>query len=172
MYHTLISTRQDTGAFAGRLMLGAIMLPHGFQHALGLFGGYGFSGTLGWMTDTLGFPAPLAALAIVTELVAPFALILGLGGRLAALGILGLMAGAMSTHVSNGFFMNWFGALPAGAEGFEYHLLAIGLSAVVALNGSGAMSVDRWLMSRFPVPSAAGGAVRQGSVASAAQRAA
>ena len=68
------------------------------QHALGLFGGYGFSGTLGWMTGTLGFPAPLAALAIVTELVAPFLLIAGLGGRAAALGIIGIMAGAIMTH--------------------------------------------------------------------------
>ena len=50
------------------------------QHALGWFGGYGFSGTLGWMTGTLGFPAPLAALAIVTELVAPFLLMRGWAG--------------------------------------------------------------------------------------------
>jgi putative oxidoreductase len=149
MLRKLIFTDADLGALAGRVMLGVIMLPHGFQHALGLFGGYGFSGTLGWMTKTLGFPGPLAAFAIVTELIAPFALLAGLGGRLAALGIISIMAGALSTHASNGFFMNWFGALPAGAEGFEYHLLAIGLAAVVTLNGSGALSLDRWLTSRF-----------------------
>src|SRR5687767_7710166 len=125
MLRSLLNTRSDRGALAGRVMLGAIMLPHGFQHALGLFGGYGFRGTLGWMTDTLGFPAPLAALAIIVELIAPFALIIGLGGRAAAVGIIGLMAGAASTHAANGFFMNWYGALPAGVEGFEYHLLAI-----------------------------------------------
>jgi hypothetical protein len=45
--------------------------------------------------------------------------------------------------------MNWFGALPAGTEGFEYHLLAIGLAAVVAINGSGALSLDSWLAARF-----------------------
>ena len=145
MYPTLFATQRDHGAFAGRVVLGAIMLPHGLQHTLGLFGGYGFSGTLGWMTETLGFPAPLAALAILTELLAPLALLVGLGGRLAAVGIIGLMAGAASTHTANGFFMNWFGSLPAGVEGFEYHLLAIGLGAVVAINGSGALSVDHWL---------------------------
>lgn len=150
MFRKLIFTGADYGALAGRVMLGVIMLPHGFQHALGLFGGYGFSGTLGWMTTTLGFPALLAAFAIVTELIAPFALIAGLGGRLASLGIVGIMAGAIRTHASNGLFMNWFGALPAGAEGFEYHLLAIGLAAVVTLNGSGALSLDQWLTSRFP----------------------
>ena len=95
------------------------------------------------MTGTLGIPAPLAALAIVTELVAPLLLILGLGGRVAAFGIAGLMAVAASTHAANGFFMNWFGSLPAGAEGFEYHLIAIGLASVVVIKGSGAWSVDR-----------------------------
>src|SRR5215213_1990488 len=149
MYRKLIATNSDLGALAGRVMLGAIMLPHGLQHALGLFGGYGFSGTLGWMTTTLGFPAPLAAVAIATELVAPFALILGLGGRLAALGIAGIMAGAITTHAPNGFFMNWFGSLPAGSEGFEYHLIALGLAAVVVANGSGALSVDPLLATRW-----------------------
>lgn len=154
MFRKLTSTDADYGALAGRAMLGAIMLPHGFQHALGLFGGYGFSGTLGWMTKTLGFPTPLAALAILIELIAPFALIAGLGGRVASLGIISIMAGAISTHTANGFFMNWFGALPAGAEGFEYHLLAIGLAAVVTLNGSGALSLDQWLTMRFTRPTA------------------
>ena len=149
MLNKLISTNADAGALAARVMLGTIMIPHGFQHALGLFGGYGFSGTLGWMTKTLGFPAPLAAIAIATELVAPFALLLGLGGRLASLGIIGIMAGAISTHAPNGFFMNWFGSLPAGAEGFEYHLVVIGLAGVVAINGSGALSIDRLLANRF-----------------------
>ena len=149
MLNKLISTNADAGALAARVMLGTIMIPHGFQHALGLFGGYGFSGTLGWMTNTLGFPAPLAAIAIATELVAPFALLLGLGGRLASLGIVGIMAGAISTHAPNGFFMNWFGSLPAGTEGFEYHLVVIGLASVIVLNGSGALSIDRFLTNRF-----------------------
>src|SRR5215207_5182381 len=149
MLRKLLSTKSDRGALIGRVVLGALIVPHGFQHALGLFGGYGFSGTLGWMTGPLGFPAPLAAVAIITELVAPFALILGLGGRAAALGIIGLMIGAASTHVSDGFFMNWFGKLPSGAEGFEYHLMVIGLAGVIVANGSGALSIDRFLTKRF-----------------------
>ena len=158
MYRRLLSTHPDTGALFGRVMLGAILIPHGFQHALGLFGGYGFNGTLGWMTNTLGFPAPLAALAIVTELIAPFALIVGVAGRLAALGIIGLMAGALTTHTPNGFFMNWFGSLPAGAEGFEYHLVVVGLAAVILVNGSGALSVDRFLTNRLTSTNFAGAA--------------
>src|SRR3954467_6799195 len=132
-----------------RLAVGLILFPHGAQHVLGWFGGYGFQGTLGWMTGTLGFPAPLAVLALITEITAPLALVLGLGGRVAALGVIGLMLGAASTHLPNGFFMNWFGTLPAGSEGFEYHLIAIALAGVVVVNGSGALSGDRVFTRRW-----------------------
>jgi len=141
----MIATGRDAGATVARVALGLLLFPHGAQHGLGLFGGYGFAGTFGWMTKTLGFSAPMAALAIVTEVVAPLALLLGLGGRLAAAGIAGIMLGAISTHLPNGFFMNWFGGLPAGQEGFEYHLVVLALTAVVMIKGSGALSLDRWL---------------------------
>jgi putative oxidoreductase len=139
----LVATERDTGATIARLALASILFPHGAQHALGWFGGYGFGGTHAWMTHTLGFSAPLAALAIVVELLAPIALLVGVGGRVAALGLIGLMIGAISTHLANGFFMNWFGRLPTGQEGFEYHLLVIALGAVVLVKGSGALSLDR-----------------------------
>ena len=42
MLRRLLSTNPDAGTVAARIALGAIMIPHGFQHALGLFGGYGF----------------------------------------------------------------------------------------------------------------------------------
>ncbi|MGH7513265.1 MAG: DoxX family protein [Gemmatimonadales bacterium] len=147
MWRRLLRTTDQPGPALARLTLALVFFPHGAQHVLGWFGGYGFPGTLQWMTATLGFPAPLAALALVTELIAPFALLAGIGGRVAAVGIVGLMLGALTTHVANGFFMNWFGRLPAGQEGFEYHLLAIALAGTVALQGSGAWSVDRWLSS-------------------------
>lgn len=143
--HALVATDAAAAPLVARVSLGLLLFPHGAQHALGWFGGYGFAGTLGWMTDTLGFPAPLAALAIVVELLAPVALVLGVAARLAALGLVGLMAGAIATHLSNGFFMNWFGALPAGAEGFEYHLVVVALAAVVVIAGAGRLSVDRRL---------------------------
>ena len=106
-------------------------------------------------TGTLGFPAFLAVIALVTEITAPVALVLGLGGRVAALGVIGLMLGAASTHLSNGFFMNWFGTLPAGSEGFEYHLLVLALAGIVALGGSGAWSLDRLLQRDRPAGSSA-----------------
>lgn len=152
MLSKIVETPDDVAPALARITLGIVMFPHGAQHVLGWFGGYGFEGTLGWMTGTLGFPAALAVLALVTEITAPFALILGFGGRIASLGIVGLMLGALSTHVPNGFFMNWFGNLPAGQEGFEYHIIAIALAGTVALQGSGALSIDRLLGSRRTRP--------------------
>lgn len=144
----LIDTKDDRLAFAQRVLFAAVMFPHGAQHALGWFGGYGFAGTYGWMTGTLGIPAPFAALAIVVEVVAPIFLLAGLGGRLAAGGLAAILAVAAMTHVSNGFFMNWVGANPG--EGFEYHLLGVALAASVVVRGSGAFSLDRWLAARLP----------------------
>ena len=135
-------------AAISRLALGAVLLPHGAQHLLGLFGGSGFQGTVAWMTTSAGIPAPLAALGIVVEFIAPIALILGAGSRLAGALLAVFMAVAASTHAANGFFMNWFGAHPAGTEGFEYHLLAIAMAVTVALQGGGPLSVDALIATR------------------------
>ncbi|MFN8653893.1 MAG: DoxX family protein [Gemmatimonadales bacterium] len=148
MWRRIVQTENSIAPLIARLSLALVLFPHGAQHLLGWFGGYGFKGTLGWMTGTAGFPAPLAALAIVVEFFAPIALVLGLLGRPAALGLFGLMLGAASVHTANGFFMNWFGQMPAGTEGFEYHIITLGLAATVVLTGSGAWSIDRLLAAR------------------------
>ena len=63
-------------------------------------------------------------------------------GRAAALGIGTVMVVAvMKVHLVHGFFMNWSGA--QGGEGYEYHLLAIGIAVAILMKGSGALSVDR-----------------------------
>jgi putative oxidoreductase len=142
------ATTPDPAATVARAALGFVLLPHGAQHNLGWFGGYGFSGTLGWMTGTLGFPAPLAVLGLIVELVAPLFLVVGFGGRATAVAVFAFMATAASTHAANGFFMNWFGQLSSGQEGFEYHLLVLALAAVVAIKGMGAYSLDRRLFGR------------------------
>lgn len=143
MLRKLFTTPHDLSATVARIALGAVMWPHGAQHALGWFGGYGFAATLKWMTGTLGIPSWLAALAIIIELAAPVALLLGVGSRVAALSLVAFMIGAARVHVGNGFFMNWFGSLPAGVEGFEYHILAVALALVVVFAGGGKFSVDR-----------------------------
>jgi putative oxidoreductase len=127
-----------------RLTLAAVFFPHGVQKVLGWFGGYGLSGTWGFFTQKMGIPPILAALAIAAEFLGPIALFLGFLTRVAAFGIFCVMAAAVwLVHVKVGFFMNWFGTMPAGKEGFEFHLLAFALCFSVMVRGAGAVSVDR-----------------------------
>lgn len=154
LFRRLVATTGSATPTIARLALGVVMLPHALQKAFGWFGGYGFSGTYQGFTQRMHIPGPVALLAIVTEIVATFALIFGVGSRLAAAGIILVMLGAMfAIHAPYGFFMNWSGE--QAGEGFEYHLLAIALGLVVLSAGGGALSLDRVLMTRRPM---AGGA--------------
>jgi len=140
----LIKTTDSIAPLIARLTLGLIMFPHGAQKMLGWFGGYGFSGTMGFFTGTMHIPAAFAFLAILAEFAGSLGLIVGLLGRVAAFGIASTMTVAILTvHVANGFFMNWAGSQKG--EGFEYHLLAIGLALIVMVCGSGKASLDRLL---------------------------
>ena len=140
----VLATDSDAAATVARLALGLMILPHGLQKAFGMFGGYGFEGTMGFFTGTLGIPAAFAVLAIVAEVAGGLGLILGAVGRMAAFGVGTVMVvAALTVHLPNGFFMNWGGGMPAGAEGWEFHLLAAALAVIVILRGSGALSFDR-----------------------------
>jgi len=60
----------------------------------------------------------------------------------AAFGILCNMIVAISkVHWTHGFFMNWFGQKKG--EGFEYHILVIGICLALLISGGGKWSVDR-----------------------------
>ena len=140
----ILSTPDDRVLAGIRIALGLVMLPHGLQKTLGVFGGYGFAGTMHFFTGTMGIPALFAFLAIVAESAGALGLVTGTLGRVAALGILANMTvAALTTHVQHGFFMNWYGN--QAGEGFEYHLLASALALAVVIRGSGAWSVDRVL---------------------------
>jgi len=144
----LFTTQADWAGLILRLSLGMIMFPHGAQKLLGWFGGYGFSGTMKFFTNTMKLPWVVSFLIIILEFVAPLGLITGFAGRLWALALLVIMLGAIiTTNARHGFFMNWFGN--QAGEGFEYHLLALALSLAVILRGSGAASVDRALTARL-----------------------
>jgi putative oxidoreductase len=145
---TLLRTEDSIVPTILRLALGTVMFAHGAQKALGWFGGYGYDATMGYLTGAVGLPGIVAFTVIAIEFVGAAALLVGAGGRLAALGIGSVMVGAVLTsHLGHGFFMNWAGA--KGGEGFEYHILALALAAGVVIAGSGAYSVDRWLSRRL-----------------------
>jgi putative oxidoreductase len=144
VFRKLIDTRGDQVTVLLRWILAIVILPHGLQKAFGWFGGYGFSGTMGFLTGSMGLPTAVALLVIAAELLGPIGLALGFLSRLAAFGIGAVMVGAVLTvHLQNGFFMNWSGA--TGGEGFEYHLLALALVTAVIVRGSGPWSLDRLL---------------------------
>lgn len=144
----LLGTERDPGALIARLALAGVFFPHGAQKVLGWFGGYGLSGTYGFFTQQMGIPAPFALAAIFTEFLAPLALVLGIGSRLAALGIAAIMVVAtLTVHLPHGFFMNWSGS--QAGEGFEYHLLALALALVVIVKGGGLGALDARLAKRL-----------------------
>ena len=132
---------QSWSLLVSRIALGAVLLPHGMQKALGLFGGYGFAGTVGFF-QSMGMPYIIGVLVILAEFAGSIGVILGLGTRFMALSILMTMTGAMvmGGHIQNGFFMNWFGMQKG--EGIEYFILIIGLALALVISGSGKLSVD------------------------------
>src|SRR5271170_7736251 len=107
MFQRMIRTNNDFALTIVRLVLGVVFFAHGAQKMLGWFGGYGFSGTMGFFTHQLGVPAPFAFLAICAEFFGGLGLIVGFLGRIAAFGIMCNMTVAiMMVHRHVGFFMN------------------------------------------------------------------
>jgi putative oxidoreductase len=126
-------------AFLLRLTLGLVILPHGYQKIMN------FNNVLFHLQHDYKVPAFLSVIVILVEFIAPILLLAGLAGRFMAGLLIILMVGAiiMGNHWQHGFFMNWFGNQQG--EGFEYHLLAIGIGIVIVILGSGVWSMDAWL---------------------------
>jgi putative oxidoreductase len=136
----LLQTDSGVVGLILRITLTIVMFPHGAQKVLGWFGGYGFKATMKGFTGS-GIPAGLALLAIAAEFLGPLGLAVGLLTRVAALGISCVMLVAIATvHRPHGFFMNWYGNQKG--EGFEYHLLVLGIAITLIIVGAGAWSLD------------------------------
>jgi len=94
-----------------------------------------------------GLPGILGWLVIIIEFFGSLCLILGLWTRIWAFLVLCLFVGIVLTvHLPYGFFMNW-GGNQAG-EGYEYHLLVIGMAWALIVGGAGYLSIDRTLAAR------------------------
>lgn len=125
-----------------RIALGIVVFPHGAQKLLGWFGGYGFEGTMGFLTGAVGLPYIVGLLVILIEFFGALLLISGFATRIAALGIIGNFIGVViSSHLGSGFFMNWSAQANQG-EGLEYFILLFGLGLVSLIAGGGRASVD------------------------------
>ena len=144
----LFQTNDNFSYWVPRVILGCVFLPHGAQKLFGWFGGFGFTNTMTYFTQTTGLPWIIAFLIVMGESLGSLGLILGFFTRLSALGLICIMVGAIITvHIPNGFFMNWFGK--QAGEGFEYHLLVIGMSIPLLISGGGKYSVDMLIHKNF-----------------------
>lgn len=144
---TILRILGTDGSWSGlvlRIALGSVIWTHGAQKLLGIFGGYGFSGTMDFFTKTMGLPWIIALLVILGEFFGGIGLILGIRTRFFALytGIILLFA-MFLVHWENGFFMNWFGNQKG--EGIEFFILFLSISVTLILNGGGKYSLDSFL---------------------------
>jgi len=129
-------------ALIARIALGIVVFPHGAQKLLGWFDGYGFEGTMGFLTGSVGLPWIVGLLVILIEFFGALFLITGFATRIAALGIIGNFIGVVfSSHSSSGFFMNW-SAQANQIEGLEYFILLFGLALISLIAGGGKASID------------------------------
>jgi putative oxidoreductase len=141
MFNKILATRNEISSTVLRVALGLVIFPHGAQKILGWFGGHGFAGTMHFFTDTMGIPYIFALMAILAESVGSIGLIAGFLTRICAFGVgVTIAVAAIMVHLKNGFFMNWFGT--QAGEGYEYHLLVIGMALTLMIVGGGAWSLD------------------------------
>jgi putative oxidoreductase len=123
-----------------RLMLAAIFVFHG----LALVGGEGHQWGANWNPS---LPAPAQLAVAWGQLLGGIALALGFLTRLAALGIIVIMAGAIATvHWPHGFSMQ--------SGGFEYNAAIIVMCLCLVLGGPGPIAVDRVFRLRRRAPEA------------------
>jgi putative oxidoreductase len=147
LFKKLITTHPNLGFSIARLTLGLVIFPHGAQKLLGLFGGYGYSGTMESLTTQMGLPSFVAFSVIMIEFFGSISLLIGLFSRFWALSLIGMFSGIIfTTQLEHGFFMNWFGN--QAGEGFEYSLLVIGLALTILINGSGKWSIDSIILKK------------------------
>ncbi|MEQ8627325.1 DoxX family protein [Ekhidna sp.] len=144
----ILNTSDDILPLILRVGLGMVILPHGLQKILGVFGGHGPQWAVDMWQQWWGIPGIITWLVILGESIGMICLILGLGTRIvsAALGI--IMIGAIYlVHGQFGFFMNWYSE-PGRGEGFEFHLLVFTLIIALLIKGGGKWSIDRLIASK------------------------
>lgn len=95
----------------------------------------------------MGLPWLIAFLVIIGESFGSLGLLAGVLTRFSAASLAVIMLGAITmVHLPNDFSMNWFGQQQG--EGYEYHLLVIGIAIALLVTGGGRWSVDRVIAER------------------------
>ncbi|MEJ1240280.1 DoxX family protein [Chryseolinea sp. T2] len=145
MKQLLFYTGNEWMGLVIRLTVALVMLPHGCQKMFGWFGGYGYKATMDFFINSMKLPWTVSVLIIIIEFFGPIGLVVGFASKIWAAALITIMIGAIvTTNLKNGFFMNWFGN--QSGEGYEYHLLVIGICLAIIMNGSGRLSIDGLLL--------------------------
>ena len=133
-----------------RVVAGAIIFPYGMQKLFGWFenlgGGVGIIETIAQMSRKK-IPIGITWLIIIGQSVGSITLILGCFGRVAAGANFIIFFGALIVHAPNGWTMNWLGK--KRGEGIEYFILLLSMLLIILIKGSGAVSIDLWLLSKI-----------------------
>lgn len=144
MFKGLFRTGSSASFLFLRLALGIVMFPHGAQKVLGWYGGPGYEKTIEIFTTNMHFPLLLVILLMTAEFAGSLFIIIGFLTRVWALAIgTSMSVCAYMNHLQHGFFMNWFGNQKG--EGFEFHILVVGIALALVIGGSGPLSVDKKL---------------------------
>jgi putative oxidoreductase len=150
MINEVIQTTDDYTLLFLRVVAGIIIFPYGMQKLLGWFddlgGGVGIRESLQRIKQK-NVPVFLGWLIIIGQSFGSIALILGCVGRFAALGNFIIFMGALITHSPDGWTMNWLGKKKG--EGIEYFILLLSLLLIIIIRGSGALSVDLWVLNNI-----------------------
>ena len=146
----LLQTDNDYVYLFLRVVAGIIIFPYGMQKLFGWFddlgGGIGIKGSMRNL-KAKGIPALMGWLVIFGQSLGSIALIIGCLGRVAAAGNFIIFMGALVVHARDGWTLNWLGKKKG--EGVEYFVLLLSVLLIIIVKGSGAISVDRWLLSVF-----------------------
>ena len=127
-----------------RISFALMMIPHGAGKIFGIWGGFGLEKTLHHFTENLGVPFVFAILAILVEFFSSLAILVGYQTRINAFLLACVMFVAGLMHIKYGFYMNWFGQ--KAGEGFEFHILAVGMMLALVVLGGGKYSLDNKFM--------------------------
>ncbi|MEO9967683.1 MAG: DoxX family protein [Reichenbachiella sp.] len=151
MLTKLIQTDDNWSYLVARVTLALVIFPHGAQKILAIWGGHGLSATMEAFSQWFGIPPLVTFLVSCAEFFGMIALLLGLCSRMMAGSLILVMLGAIYFVVNDHFFMNWYSE--NRGEGFEFHLLVIGLCIILLIGGSGRLSIDRLLIKKASLKS-------------------
>lgn len=143
LLNKILTSEAGAAALILRVPVGLILAAHGAQKLFGWFGGNGLAGTAGWLSSMGMEPGLLMAiLAGGAEFFGGLALVLGLLTRPAALiAAFTMLVAIFSVHISNGLF--------AADGGYEYALTLMVVLLALAVQGGGAISMDKALSEKL-----------------------